>query len=91
MIMLTSPETKGQIVEVSYGWNEGHLYMLIYDRSDLSSAWYVADDEAANAILESWHYVNGAPALSEPKWTPCADPDRRSRAIAICGESSSIS
>ncbi len=75
MRLHTPPCNQGQIVEVSYGWHEGRLYMRIYDRSDraTSASWYIADEDEANAIHESWHPVNSEPNVTE--WTPCGDPD----------------
>lgn len=72
MKMTTPPENQGQIVEVSYGWQNGRLYQRVHDRSDRSTSWYVADRDEANALDESWHPINGEPDVDT--WTPCAEP-----------------
>ena len=72
MIMQIAPEDQGQIVETSYGWYEGSLYMRISDRSDRTTAWYLADQDKADTLPEDWEPINGAPDFTG--WTPCAEP-----------------
>lgn len=75
MTMHTPPANQGQIVEVSYGWQDGTLYRRIYDRSDRSEAWhYASAEDEVNAYIESgcepW---NEEPPIQA--WTACDEPD----------------
>lgn len=73
MEMVIAPEDAGQIIEVSHGWCCGQLYRRIYDKSDRSTMWEVADSDEVEDLDETWEAVNGSPRISN--WTECAAPD----------------
>jgi hypothetical protein len=72
MQLHTAPEDQGQIVEVSYGWDDGYLYRRTFDQSDRTECWEVADEEEAAGLPEGWTAINGSPAIRV--WTACYDP-----------------
>ena len=57
----TPPAGQGQIVEVSYGCSEHHIYVCRHDRSD-NSVQIVAYTHVDDADFAPW---NGKPALGE--------------------------
>ena len=50
----TPRRNQGQIVLVSYRWNEMHLEMLVNDQSDRTLRVYVLNEDIAVQVPESW-------------------------------------
>lgn len=74
MKMYPPGKNQGQMVEISYGWGDGgSLYMRIFDRSDRSVRWFVADDEEVASLSEDelslW---DDEPAIRD--WAACEEP-----------------
>jgi len=68
MTLSVPPACRGQMVERAYGFADdgsGDIYRRVYDRSDRTVAWYVAD---GSDLAESYDPANGEPEISE--WTP---------------------
>lgn len=75
--MNVPPVNQGQIVEISYGWDEdGRLYRRTYDQSDCSESWDVA--RSTGHIPDDWHPVNEPPPR-RTKWKPCPSPVEKDR------------
>ncbi len=72
----TPRSEQGQIVEPSYGWLDGNYYQCVYDQSDRTVRWYIADDEST-AVLAGTSYDAGGenhpPRIAV--WTRCDDPE----------------
>ena len=71
----TPQQDRGQIVERSYGWCDGEYYMRVFDRSDRTTAWFIADAESRDYLIDSSYDAGGA--LEPPtfvSWTPCEAP-----------------
>ncbi len=75
----TPRSEQGQMVERSYGWHEGALYMRVHDRSDGEVAWYVADEESAADLPEGYDPGGENEPPSVETWTPCREPAVRLR------------
>lgn len=74
MRMGTPGVEQGQMVERSYGWRDGALYMRVHDRSDRSTQWYVADEDSANALPEGYDAGGESHPPEVAEWTPCSEP-----------------
>lgn len=75
MMMGTPRSEQGQMVERSYGWLGGYYYMRVHDRSDMSTQWYIADEDEAADLAETSYDAGGAsypPPIGE--WTACDEP-----------------
>lgn len=64
MKMYTPMENQGQIVEISYGWDDGIVYMRMHDLSNGITRWYRADpdwdrESAETIIYEREPYIIG--------------------------------
>lgn len=75
-IRLSVPRAhQGRIVERSYGWHEGSLYLHVHDRSDGEIHWYRADDESAARIANTSYDPGGSDyAPDVDKWIACNEP-----------------
>lgn len=66
---LTPPQNEGQIVEVSYAWDDkGNLYRRVYDASDRTKEFYIGKRSQVDKIPEDWLPVNGRPEEWVDSW-----------------------
>jgi len=70
----TPPANQGQIVEISYGWNDCRLYRCTYDSSDRTIVWEILDQRSSDALPDDWHPVNGSPSAPADAWQACPEP-----------------
>lgn len=63
------PENQGQIVEVSYAWDEdGLLFRRVLDKSDQSEELYIADNDEEQLVPQGHLFVNGSPEEWVQDW-----------------------
>lgn len=75
----TPPECQGQIVVVSYMAAGDCIYKMVFDQSDRSVDYYVAEIEGDDwEWYEDWEACNGSPPIFGDRWMPMDEGELKS-------------